>query len=276
MPDTNNSLEPRKTPEPVTVRDTAAEIIQTLRNAFSMLPQIALTPFIAVFLVQGGVYMASGGVVMQVEGETPQISPLAIAGLPVIIVAYAVFLVDWLRLLLLGPGPATTGPRMTLRGRDFRFLWRGILVTLVGFLGALPVALLAPMLMSMGGIVLVAILSVVLAVTAMMAVGLVLPATALDLNFGFGDSWRATKAVLSSLLGLVLVTVLPVHLLAMLVAMLYGATMGMHGLLVPLMALSIAMEFIELAVIGALLATVYRRRVGVDHANAGGSGAAGS
>ncbi len=276
MADNNQSPQHGQTPEPVTLRDGAAEIVQTLRRSLFMLPQVALTPFIVVFLVQGGAFLASGGAMMELENETPQISPLAIAALPVIILAYAVFMVDWLRLLLLGPSPETTRPRTTLRSRDFRFLFRCLLVILMGFLGALPVALLAPALVPIGGIVLVAILSVVLAVTTMLAVGLVLPGTAIDREFSFGDSWRATREVLSSLLGLVLIVVLPVHLLAMLMAMLYGATMGMHGLMVPLLALSIAMEFIELAVVATLLAVVYRRRVGVDQTNPGGGGANGS
>lgn len=264
MPESNNSLEPRHTPEPVPVREATAEIVHTLRDNLRMLPQIALTPFIAVFLAQGGVFLASGGAIMQIEGETPQISPLAVLALPVVILAYAVFLVDWLRLLLLGPGPETSGPRTTLRSRDLKFLGRCILVLLTGFLAALPVGLLSPVLAPIGGLLLVAILSLVVAIAAMLAVGMVLPATALDRSFGFADSWRATKGVLGSLLGLVAMTVVPVHILAMAVAMLYGATMDLHGLLVPLMAISIAMEFIELAVVGTLLAVVYRRRAGVE------------
>lgn len=245
-------------PEPVPVAETAAEVLRTFLDLLRHMPQVALTPFTAAFIAQGTIILTTGN--LTGEGP-PEISPLAIVALPVLIMAYVAFMVDWHRLVLFGPNAETTRPRLSLSKRDFRFLGNAILVGFVGVLAALPAVLLTPSLMEIpGGPILLALLAALLGVTAIMAVGLVLPAVAVDRRLGIRLSWVSTRPVLTNILVLVGLIVLPAHAVVTSVGMLYGAVVG-AGVIIPVVVLNLVFEFAELALVATLLSVIFRRRV---------------
>lgn len=251
-------------PAPVPVRETAGEVLGTLRSLLPHLPRVALAPFTAAFIAEGAtLYFGGTGALGGTEGV---MNPIVVLALPLFVLAYTVFLVDWHRLVLLGPRPETTGARLRVTKRDLRFLGRAILVGLLSSLiAAVPTAVFMPGLLAMpGGMLVVILFATLLAVTAMVALGLVLPATAVDRNYGIGDSWRATKTVLPRLLGLVAIVVLPAHVVVAVLSGLYTSAVIAGGFVVPLILLSQAAQFVELALIATLLAVVFQRRSGID------------
>lgn len=249
---------PQWQPEPIPVAETAAEVLRTFVATLRYLPQVGLTPFTAAFVAQGTIILTTGN--LTGEGP-PQISPLALIALPILVMAYVAFMVDWHRLILMGPSFETTRPRLSLARRDVRFLGNALLVGLVGLLAAMPAVLLTPTLMTVpGGPILLALLAALLGITAIMAVGMVLPAVALDKRLGLRLSWVSTRAVLMNILLLVTLIVLPAHAVVTSVGMLYGAVVG-AGVMIPVVLINLVFEFLELALIATLLSVIFRRRV---------------
>ncbi len=251
-------------PGPLSVGATARQVVATLRGLLAYLPRVALAPFTLAFLAEGAtLYLGGTGALGGAKGA---VNPLIVLVMPLFVVAYVVFLVDWHRLTLLGPRPETTGTRLRVTRRDLRFFGKTLIVGILSSLiAAVPTAVFMPGLLAMaGGMLLVMLFATLVAVTAMLALGLVLPATAVDREYGIGDSWRATRTVLPQLLGLVAVLVLPAHLVVSVIGGLYGLAVGMGGLVVPLILLSQMAQFAELTLIATLLSVVFRRRSGVD------------
>ncbi|SDG30674.1 hypothetical protein SAMN05216241_108107 [Limimonas halophila] len=244
------------------VRTTAREVVGGFMARLRHLPQVALTPFLVLFLVQGGLMLLRGG-----GGDDGQSSPLAaiavLAAIPVVVFAYAAFLVDWLRLVLLGPEQAGTGPRLSVGGRDARMLASGILVAVLALLASIPGIVLG---MLAGGSpvagVVAALVTLLLALTAAVSFGLVLPAVAVDRSLGMGAAWSAARPVLVKIAGIVALTLLPVHLLVSSSGVAYAVMLSGDGPVVPVMVLTLVLEFVELALLGSLLAALHQRLLG--------------
>lgn len=236
-------------PAPLPVGETGTAVLRTLRGRTAAGLRSAWAPFTMVFLAEGLTGVAGGGVAT------------AVLSAVVSLVAYTMFLVDWHRLVLLGPG--ATPPRLRPTRRDLEFFGRSLLVGLVTGLGLLlPLALFAPGLMALpGGIFVVQAVASLLGLTGMLALGGMLPATAVGESCSLGASWRATRAVLPALLGLVLLLMAPVHILGLASQVLYHAAVQGGGVTTPVLVLAQALTFLELALFATLLSTVYRRRV---------------
>jgi len=242
------------------VRATAREVVAGLMGRVRHLPRVALTPFLVLFLVQGAL-LALG------RAEGTQDSPLAalaiLAAIPAVLFAYAAFLVDWVRLLVLGPDADGGTPRLSLGRRDARMLGAAILVAFLSILASIPGILLG---MLAGGSPLAgafgAVVTLVLALTAAASLGLILPPIAFDRTLQVSQAWAAAKAVLPRIAGIVALTLLPVHLLVSSSGVVYAMMLSGGGLVVPVMVLTLVLEFVELALLGALLVALYRRRIG--------------
>ena len=254
------------TRQPLPVRETSAEIVQTYVDRVRYLPTVALVPFTVTFLAQGVIVLLGGNPLAQAEGAGGGANPLLllVAGL-LILGAYIVFLVDWHRLVLLGARPDTTRPRLRLYRRDLRFFGYGLLVGVLALLAALPVAVLAPGLggSAMGGMLLL-LIGMLLNLTATMALGLVLPAAATDRNYGIGASIEATKQVIGPILTLVALVLLPGLVIVAAVNSLYALAVGPGGPVVPGMLLSLALEYAMMALAATMLSVIFRRRAGID------------
>jgi hypothetical protein len=243
------------------IRATAREVVGGFMARLRHLPQVALTPFLVLFLVQGGLMLVGGA------GGNGQGSPLAaiavLVAIPAVLFCYAAFLVDWLRLVLLGPEQAGTGPRLSVGGRDVRMLASGILVAVLALLASIPGIVLG---MLAGGSplagVVAAIVTLVLALTAAASFGLVLPAVAVDRSLRMGAAWAAARPVLVKIAGIVVLTLLPLHLLVSSSGVAYALMLSGEGPVVPVMVLTLVLEFVELGLLGTLLAVLHRHLLG--------------
>jgi len=235
-------------PAPLPVGETGTAVLRTLRDQAPAGLRVAWAPFTAVFLAEGLSRLVNG-------------SAAGVLGAAVALVAYTMFLVDWHRLVLLGPQAAV--PRLRPTRRDLIFFLRSLLVGLVAGLALLlPLALLVPGLMALpGGIFVVQAVASLLGLTGMLTLGGTLPATVLGTSCTLGESWRATRAVLPSLLALVLLLVAPLHVLGLTSQVLYFGALQASGLAVPALLLAQVLTFLELALFATLLSTVYRRRL---------------
>ncbi len=250
--------------QPLPVRETAAEVVTTFLDRARYLPTVALVPFTATFLAQGGLVLFGGNPLTQEGPDAANPLTVILAAL-VILAAYIVFLVDWHRLVLLGPGPATTRPRLRLYRRDLRFFGYGIVVGFLALVASLPVAFVAPGLGgTAGGGTLLLLIGLMLNLTATMALGLVLPAAATERNYSIGASFEATKAVLPQIAGLVALVLLPGLVIVAGVNAVYALLFGPSGPLVPGMLLSLALEYAMMALAATLMSVIFRRRAGVD------------
>lgn len=246
---------------PLPVRATARAAVGRFMDRLPHLPRVALTPFLVLFLVQG-VMLA----IARTGGEGSQ-SPLAavvvVAAIPVVVFCYAAFLVDWLRLVLLGPDAPGTGPRASVSRRDGRMLGSGILVGGVAVVASIPGILLG---MATGGSAvgggIGAVVTLMLALTAGVSAGLILPPVAVDRKLPVATALAAVGPVLGRVAGIVALTLLPLHLLVSFSGVAYAAMLTGDGPIVPVMVLTLVLEFLELALLGTLLAELYWRRIG--------------
>lgn len=244
------------------VRETAVEVTRTFLDLARHLPTVALVPFTATFLAQGAVVLWRLNPLA--PGNQGQVSPLLLVAVIVMIAAYVMFLVDWHRLVILGPGPETTRPRLRLGRRDLRFFGYGLLVGVLGILASLPVAFIAPGLAnSQSGTIVLLLLGLLLNISATMAFGLVLPAAATDRNYAIGASFQATKEVLPQILALVALTVLPGLVIVAGVNSLYALAFGPDGPMIPGMLISLALEYGLMALAATLLSVIFKRRAGI-------------
>jgi len=250
--------------QPLPVSETARETIRTFGRLLRYLPQVALVPFTAIFLMQGGIILIGGTPFISsqpVGGPTP----LLVLLVPVIMAAYVVFLVDWHRLVLFGATPETTRPRLGLHGRDLRYFLRAILVFLVGVLAALPAVVLAPGIVgTQAGAIAMTLIGALLAITGMMAFGLVLPATAIDRNYSIGASFEATKEVLFQVVGLVALVLAPAYLVGITILALNASIFGPSGPHIPGVLISLTVEFVQMALGATLLSVIFQKRAGID------------
>lgn len=251
--------------QPLQVGETARETIRTFASLLRHLPTVALVPFTAVFLVQGGILLTGGNPFLS-QNPAQGVTPLLILAVPVILAAYVAFLVDWHRLVLFGPGAQTVRPRLKLHRRDLTYFGRGLLVGFIGMLAAVPVVILAPgMVGSQAGAIAMTLIGGLIAISAMMAFGLVLPATAIDRNYSIGASFEATKEVLFQLVGLVVLVLAPAHVIGMSVLALNAQVFGTgSGPMIPGVLISLAVEFLEMALAATLLSVIFMKRAGVD------------
>ena len=250
--------------QPLPVAETAQETIRTFGRLLRYLPQVALVPFTAIFLVQGGIILTGGNPFISsqpAEGPTP----LLVLLVPVIMAAYVVFLVDWHRLVLFGPSAETTRPRLAVHGRDLRYFLRAILIFFIGILAAMPAVVLAPGIVStQAGAIAMTLIGALLAITGMMAFGLVLPATAIDRNYSIGASFEATKEVLFQVVGLVALVLAPAYIVGISILGLNASIFGQGGPYIPGILISLTVEFIQMALAATLLSVIFQKRAGVD------------
>ena len=250
--------------QPLPVAETAQETIRTFGRLLRYLPQVALVPFTAIFLMQGGIILTGGNPFISnqpAEGPTP----LLVLLVPVIMAAYVVFLVDWHRLVLFGPSAETARPRLGLHGRDLRYFLRGIVIFFIGILAALPAVILAPGIVgSQAGAIAMTLIGALLAITGMMAFGLVLPATAIDRNYSIGASFEATKEVLFQVVGLVALVLAPAYVVGVSILGLNASIFGQGGPYIPGILISLTVEFIQMALAATLLSVIFQKRAGVD------------
>ena len=250
--------------QPLPVNETARETVRTFTQLLRYLPQVALVPFTAIFVVQGGIILTGGNPFISsqpAEGPTP----LLVLLVPVIMAAYVVFLVDWHRLVLFGPSAETTRPRLALHGRDLRYFLRAILIFFIGILAAMPAVVLAPGIVStQAGAIAMTLIGALLAITGMMAFGLVLPATAIDRNYSIGASFEATKEVLFQVVGLVALVLAPAYIVGISILGLNASIFGQGGPYIPGILISLTVEFIQMALAATLLSVIFQKRAGVD------------
>jgi hypothetical protein len=264
-PDPQHRGGPPKPPPrgPLPVGQTAGEVWQTFRGLARHLPTVALVPFTATFLAQGAMVFAIGDPFA--EQGPPQVSPLLLLPVLVMLAAYVMFLVDWHRLVLLGPRPDTTRPRLLPNRRDLRFFGRALLIGLLALLAALPVALIAPGLGgTVAGMIVLQVIGTLLSLTVFMACGLVLPAIAADRNYGIGASFEATKEVLPQIALLVATILLPAGLAAAAIGALAALVSTGSGSFVPAMLVNLVCEYAIIALGATLLSTIFRKRAGID------------
>lgn len=246
------------------VLETAAEVIRTYLGLITYLPRLALVPFTATFLAQGAMVLFARPVLSAEADAAPQFGLAHAATAVVIVASYTMFLVDWHRLVLLGPGAGTAGPRLRLGVRDLRFFGHGVLVGLLSVLAALPAFILVfPFAGSLGGPLIPIAIAMALSLTALTALGIVLPAKALDRSFGLADAVAATRRVLGRVLALALLILLPAQLAVTLVALMVGGAAQAAGIVIPLLLVSLAVEYAAAALFATLLAVIYRRRAAV-------------
>jgi hypothetical protein len=264
-PGQSNGGPPKPPPRgPLPVGQTAGEVWQTFLGLVRHLPTVALVPFTATFLAQGSIAFAIGNPLAQGDGP-PQVSPLLLLPVLVMLAAYTMFLVDWHRLVLFGPGPETTRPRILPTRRDLRFFGRALLVGLLALVAALPVALIAPGLGgTIPGLIMLQVIGTLLSLTVFMACGLVLPAVATDRNYGIGASFEATKEVLPQIGLLIGALLLPAGLVAATIGALASLISGGGGVFVPGMLVNLACEYVVMALGATLLSVIFRKRAGVD------------
>lgn len=244
------------------VRATARAAVGRFMGRLPHLPRVALTPFLVLFLVQGvmlAIARTGGG-----EGsQSPLAAVVVVAAIPVVVFCYAAFLVDWLRLVLLGPDAPGTGPRTGVSRRDGRMLGSGILVGGVAVVASIPGILLG---MATGGSAvggaLAGVVTLMLALTAGVSAGLILPPVAVDRKLPVATALAAVGPVLGRVAGIVALTLLPLHLLVSFSGVAYAAMLTGDGPIVPVMVLTLVLEFLELALLGTLLAELYWRRIG--------------
>jgi hypothetical protein len=250
--------------QPLPVNETARETLRTFAQLLRYLPRVALVPFTAIFVVQGGIILTGGNPFISsqpAEGPTP----LLVLLVPVIMAAYVVFLVDWHRLVLFGPSAETTRPRLALHGRDLRYFLRAILIFFIGILAAMPAVVLAPGIVStQAGAIAMTLIGALLAITGMMAFGLVLPATAIDRNYSIGASFEATKEVLFQVVGLVALVLAPAYIVGISILGLNASVFGQGGPYIPGILISLTVEFIQMALAATLLSVIFQKRAGVD------------
>ena len=250
--------------QPMPVTETAQETIRTFGRLLRYLPQVALVPFTAIFLMQGGIILTGGNPFISSQPAAGP-TPLLVLLVPVIMAAYVVFLVDWHRLVLFGPSAETTRPRLALHGRDLRYFLRAILIFFIGILAAIPAVILAPGIVgSQAGAIAMTLIGALLAITGMMAFGLVLPATAIDRNYSIGASFEATKEVLFQVVGLVALVLAPAYIVGISILGLNASIFGQGGPYIPGILISLTVEFVQMALAATLLSVIFQKRAGVD------------
>lgn len=252
------------TPDPLPVLETVAEVVRTFLGLLGYLPRVAMVPFTATFLAQGGLLLFAGPPLPGGPSEPPQFGVAHLLSAVVIVASYVMFLVDWHRLVLLGPGPETTRPRLTFARRDLRFFGYGLLTGLLSAVASLPALIIvAPFSGALGTPMPAFIIAMLLALTALMALGIVMPAASIDKRLGIGDAFDATKHVLPRLLALAVIILVPLQLAVMLIAIVSGTVAQTAGVVIPLLLVTLAVEYVGAAIVATLLSVVYRRRVGV-------------
>ena len=250
--------------QPMPVTETAQETIRTFGRLLRYLPQVALVPFTAIFLMQGGIILTGGNPFISSQPAAGP-TPLLVLLVPVIMAAYVVFLVDWHRLVLFGPSAETTRPRLGLHGRDLRYFLRAIMIFFLGMLAASPAIVLAPGIVStQAGAIAMTLIGAMLGITGMMAVGLVLPATAIDRNYSIAASFDATKEVLFQVLGLVALVLAPAYIVGISILGLNASIFGQGGPYIPGILISLTVEFVQMALAATLLSVIFQKRAGVD------------
>ena len=250
--------------QPLPVNETARETVRTFAQLLRYLPRVALVPFTAIFVVQGGIILTGGNPFISSQPAAGP-TPLLVLLVPVIMAAYVVFLVDWHRLVLFGPSAETTRPRLAVHGRDLRYFLRAILIFFIGILAAMPAVVLAPGIVStQAGAIAMTLIGALLAITGMMAFGLVLPATAIDRNYSIGASFEATKEVLFQVVGLVALVLAPAYIVGISILGLNASIFGQGGPYIPGILISLTVEFIQMALAATLLSVIFQKRAGVD------------
>lgn len=137
-------------------------------------------------------------------------------------VAYVMFSVAWFRRYLIGPEGTTIGAAMRWGPRQWRFISRFFmligLVLLLGFLITIPINLLTSVNPTLGLFGRAAIVVATLLITSRLL--LVLPAAAVDRNFGFRDAGTVSRGKSWYMLGIYLFSLLPALFALVIVAQL--------------------------------------------------------
>jgi hypothetical protein len=114
------------------------------------------------------------------------------------------------------------------------------------------------------GAIAMTLIGAMLAITGMMAFGLVLPATAIDRNYSIGASFEATKEVLFQVVGLVMMVLAPAYIVGVSILALNAAIFGQGGPHIPGVLISLVVEFVQMALGATLLSVIFQKRAGVD------------
>lgn len=181
-------------------------------------------------------------------------------------VAYAMFAVAWFRRHLIGPEGMTVGAAMRWGQRQWRFVSRFFmlifLVLVLGALATVPLDLLTASNPMFGVFARAVIVVATLLITSRLL--LTLPAAAVDRTFGFRDAANATKGKSWYMVGIYLLSLLPVLFVLILVGQIVsGLALGIGGpsltfLLVALLVQQ-AVMFIAIAAQVTALAEAYRQ-----------------
>jgi hypothetical protein len=270
---------------------------ETYRAVFSEhlgdLPKASAVPFLLA-LVFTAAYMAVNlqdlsdvlaGNDPSPEGATGSLLNLVL--LPISFVPYVIFAVAWHRLLLLGPGdaPATLVP--SWKGCHWKYLWYGILVTIIvyGLLVVVLIPVIAIAAFSGMGYPGTTGLSWV-AITSFLAIALFIcllpylyarwclafPAIAVDERFGLRDSWRLSRGQGWRIVAAAVLVVLP-FVVALIIAgqlvagslIAAAATADLSTIMTSLFVTSLvnmAVGFVVMALIVTMVTVAFRTLTG--------------
>lgn len=265
-----NAEPPTHRPQALTVARGVTDVVESLRTNLAGVVETALGPFTAIFLTEGCRTLLDRYALAESAKTVGPIHFLALcAGLlasAVLLVATAMFVVDCHRRFLLGSASVPSAPRLWPNRRDFQYVWRSLLVGLcVALALALPLLILARGFLAIpGGFVVLTLVVGLLGLTGMLALGLKLPATAIDRDYGIGASWRATRNVLPAILGLVIVLLAPLSAVAMAFGSLHALVVAQGLPAMPSLLLLVVFQFAQLTVFATLFSVIYKQRSGVD------------
>ena len=223
---------------------------QNYFKALGMAPNSAQTPQIALRTIQ--------------PIDIASIAANAVAAL----VAYTTFAVAWFRRYLIGAEGMTVGAAMCWGPRQWRFISRFLmligLVLMLGTLATIPLNLLATTNPMLGIFARAAILVGSLLVTARLL--LILPAAAIDQSFGFRQAASATAGKSWYMVGIYLLSLMPVLLALVIIGQLItGLAIGLGLPSLSFMFVALLMQqavmFVAIAAQVTALAEAYRQLV---------------
>lgn len=206
-------------------------------------------------------------------GAMPTLADLLAAVFSLLPAAY--FAVAWHRFLLLGGDLAQPAWAPAIRPWHWRFLIRAVVLCAIVLLVSLTVGSLAAAVLlqfgidlTLGGQVALVSSASVGAVVFLVAgwliaqLGFVLPAAAVNLRYGFRESWRATRRIGWRLFAILVLVSLPILLASGLIATLFAQAVppGMNLFLFTLIDLAIrgTVSYLWLALVFTALSNAFR------------------
>jgi hypothetical protein len=171
------------------------------------------------------------------------------------------------RLVLLGPGPETLRPLPRWRPPEARLLGRGLQLFLVAAIASVPGSLLFsgfsqgfdPAEPQLGWWMLG---PVAFAVLGMLCVVLMLPAASVGSGYGLGRAWAEGRGILGTQVALFVLLLLPLEGLVLLLDWVLLQLQLATDLVVPRLAVGLAVHYLEIALGGTLLAVIFAKRTG--------------